>query len=129
MDTKAVESHTLSEGDTTEIKKSVPWIYFVIFFAVLNESIFNVSTPSIAKQFELDAAGVSWVITIFFIVFGLGMVIFGKLSDMFSIKKLIIIGIVIYCIGSILGFILQSWYPAVIISRAIQGAGGSAIPA
>lgn len=126
---KTMESHTLTAADTAEIKKSVPWIYYLIFFAVLNESIFNVSTPSIAKQFELDAAGVSWVITIFFIVFGLGMVIFGKLSDMYSIKKLITIGIVLYCIGSILGFVLQSWYPAVIISRAIQGAGGSAIPA
>jgi DHA2 family metal-tetracycline-proton antiporter-like MFS transporter len=59
----------------------------------------------------------------------MGMVIFGKLSDMYSIKKLITIGIILYSLGSILGFVLQSWYPAVIISRAIQGAGGSAIPA
>jgi DHA2 family metal-tetracycline-proton antiporter-like MFS transporter len=111
------------------MKKSVPWIYFVIFFAVLNESVFNVSTPNIAQQFDLDASGVSWVVTIFFIVFGMGMVIFGKLSDMFSIKKLITIGIVLYSIGSILGFVLQHWYPAIIIARAIQGIGGSAIPA
>jgi MFS transporter, DHA2 family, metal-tetracycline-proton antiporter len=124
-----VESNAKSVADTLEIKKSVPWIYFVLFFAVLNESVFNVSTPSIAKQFELDASGVSWVVTIFFIVFGMGMVIFGKLSDMYSVKKLITIGIVLYSLGSILGFVLQSWYPGVILSRAIQGAGGSAIPA
>ncbi|MEW9674500.1 MFS transporter, partial [Ammoniphilus sp. 3BR4] len=121
--------NTKPVSDSSDIKKSVPWIYYVIFFAVLNESVFNVSTPSIAKQFELDASGVSWVITIFFIVFGMGMVIFGKLSDIYSIKKLITIGIVLYSLGSILGFVLQSWYPAVILSRAIQGAGGSAIPA
>ncbi|MCY9697315.1 MFS transporter [Paenibacillus alginolyticus] len=124
-----VESQTKSVEDNSEIKKSVLWIYFVIFFAVLNESVFNVSTPSIAKQFGLDASGVSWVVTIFFIVFGMGMVIFGKLSDMYSIKKLITIGISLYAFGSILGFVCQSWYPAVILSRAIQGAGGSAIPA
>lgn len=126
---KNVEINTKPVSDSSDIKKSVPWIYYVIFFAVLNESVFNVSTPSIAKQFELDASGVSWVITIFFIVFGMGMVIFGKLSDIYSIKKLITIGIVLYSLGSILGFVLQSWYPAVILSRAIQGAGGSAIPA
>ncbi|WP_245954410.1 MFS transporter [Paenibacillus flagellatus] len=103
--------------------------YYVIFFAVLNESVFNVSTPNIAEQFGLDASGVSWVVTIFFIAFGMGMVIFGKLSDMFSVKKLITIGIVLYSAGSLLGFVLQAWYPAVILSRAIQGAGGSAIPA
>jgi DHA2 family metal-tetracycline-proton antiporter-like MFS transporter len=124
-----VESKIRPVSDNSDIKKCVPWIYYVIFFAVLNESVFNVSTPSIAKQFELDTSEVSWVVTIFFIVFGMGIVIFGKLSDMFSIKKLITIGIVLYSLGSILGFVLQSWYPAVILSRAIQGAGGSAIPA
>ncbi len=126
---KTVERNNKQVTDTSDIKKSVLWIYYVIFFAVLNESVFNVSTPSIAKQFELDASGVSWVVTIFFIVFGMGMVIFGKLSDIYSVKKLITIGIVLYSLGSILGFVLQSWYPAIILSRAIQGAGGSAIPA
>jgi MFS transporter, DHA2 family, metal-tetracycline-proton antiporter len=126
---KTVESNNIPVSGSSDIKKSVPWIYYLIFFAVLNESVFNVSTPSIAKQFELDASGVSWVITIFFIVFGMGMVIFGKLSDIYGVKKLILLGIVLYSLGSILGFVLQSWYPAVILSRAIQGIGGSAIPA
>ncbi|UUZ85084.1 MFS transporter [Paenibacillus sp. P26] len=115
--------------NSSEIKKSVLWIYYVIFFAVLNESVFNVSTPSIAKQFGLDEPGVSWVVTIFFIVFGMGMVVFGKLSDIYSVKKLITLGILLYSLGSLLGFVLQSWYPAIILSRAIQGVGGSAIPA
>ncbi|OXM83419.1 MFS transporter [Paenibacillus rigui] len=123
------ESQTKPAVDHADLKKSVLWIYYVIFFAVLNESVFNVSTPSIAQQFGLDAAGVSWVVTIFFIVFGMGMVIFGKLSDMYSIKKLITIGITLYTCGSVLGFVLQNWYAGVIIARAIQGAGGSAIPA
>lgn len=50
-----VESQSNAVEDNSEIKKSVLWIYYVIFFAVLNESVFNVSTPSIAEQFGLDA--------------------------------------------------------------------------
>jgi DHA2 family metal-tetracycline-proton antiporter-like MFS transporter len=124
-----MESNTNTVHNSSKVKKSVVWIYYVIFFAVLNESVFNVSTPSIAKQFGLDASGVSWVVTIFFIVFGMGTVIFGKLSDIYSVKKLITIGIALYSLGSILGFVFQSSYPAIILSRAIQGAGGSAMPA
>ncbi|MCC2683289.1 MAG: transporter [Paenibacillaceae bacterium] len=124
-----IYNHSKTAMEVAEIKRCVPWIYYVIFFAVLNESVFNVSTPSIAGEFNLDASGVSWVVTIFFIVFGIGMVIYGKLSDMFSVKKLITIGIVTYCVGSLLGFIWQSSYPAIILARALQGAGGSAIPA
>jgi MFS family permease len=112
-----------------DLKKFVPWIVFVIFFAVLNETVFNVSTPKIAAQYDLSPTGVSWVLTVFIITFGIGSVVYGKLADIFSVRKLIGIGIGIYCLGSIIGFALQHWYAAVIVGRAIQGAGASAIPA
>jgi MFS transporter, DHA2 family, metal-tetracycline-proton antiporter len=111
------------------LKKLVPWIVYLIFFAVLNETVFNVSTPKIAEQFALSPSGVSWMMTIFLVFFGIGSVIYGRLSDIFSLRRLIVVGIVIYNIGSVMGFILQSSYPLVIISRAIQGMGASAIPA
>jgi DHA2 family metal-tetracycline-proton antiporter-like MFS transporter len=109
--------------------KLVPWIIYLIFFAVLNETVFNVSTPLIAKQFSLTPAGVSWMMTIFLVFFGIGSVIYGKLSDIYSLRSLIIIGIVIYNVGSIMGFALQFSYPLVIAARALQGIGASAIPA
>lgn len=110
-------------------KKLVPWIIYLIFFAVLNETVFNVSTPKIALQFQLTSAGVSWMMTIFMVFFGIGMVVFGRLSDFHSMKRLIVIGIVLYNVGSVMGFVLQSSYPLVILSRAVQGVGASAIPA
>ncbi len=122
-------SQSEPQTQSSEMKKLVPWIIYIIFFAVLNETVFNVSTPNIANQFHLHPSQVSWVITIFIISFGMGSVIFGKLSDMFSIKKLIMIGIITYAASSLLGFIFHSFYSIVIISRAIQGAGASAIPA
>jgi DHA2 family metal-tetracycline-proton antiporter-like MFS transporter len=111
------------------MKRIVPWIIYIIFFAVLNETVFNVSTPNIAAQFQLQPSQVSWIITIFIIFFGMGSLIFGKLSDMYSIKKLIMIGIITYSASSLIGFIFHSFYPVVIVSRAFQGAGASAIPA
>ncbi|SFL65303.1 MFS transporter, DHA2 family, metal-tetracycline-proton antiporter [Paenibacillus sp. 1_12] len=116
-------------GVSLDLRKTAPWIIFIIFFGVLNETVFNVSTPSIAAQYHLTPSGVSWVVTIFIIFFGIGSVIYGKLSDVYSLKKLIVIGIIVYNVGSILGIICQAWYPAVIAARAIQGAGASAIPA
>jgi DHA2 family metal-tetracycline-proton antiporter-like MFS transporter len=114
---------------TIDVRRTVPWIIFSIFFAVLNETVFNVSTPVIAAQFNLTAAEVSWVMTTFIIFFGVGSVIYGKLSDIFSLRTLIVFGILLYVAGSILGFVLQFYYPAVIAGRGIQGAGASAIPA
>ncbi len=122
-------AHQVSATADIDVKRTVPWIIFVIFFAVLNETVFNVSTPAIAHQFNLSATGVSWVMTTFIIFFGVGSVIYGKLSDILSLKSLIVFGIALYSIGSALGFALQFFYPAVIAARAIQGAGASAIPA
>jgi len=109
--------------------KLVPWIIYLIFFAVLNETVFNVSTPMIARQFQLTPSGVSWMMTIFMVFFGIGSIIYGRLADIFSLRTLILVGIFIYAIGSILGFMLRFSYPLMIASRAIQGIGGSAIPA
>jgi DHA2 family metal-tetracycline-proton antiporter-like MFS transporter len=107
----------------------VPWIAYLIFFAVLNETVFNVSTPMIAARFSLTPSGVSWMMTIFMVFFGIGGVIFGKLSDIFALRSLIRIGVLVYVGASLMGFALRSYYPAVIAARAIQGIGGSAIPA
>jgi MFS transporter, DHA2 family, metal-tetracycline-proton antiporter len=107
----------------------VPWIAFLIFFAVLNETVFNVSTPAIAARFSLTSSGVSWMMTIFMIFFGVGSVLFGKLSDIYSLRPLIFVGVIGYVAASILGFSFHSSYPAVVAARALQGLGGSAIPA
>jgi len=122
--------HTSSPAPTGFNLRSFSYlIVYVIFFAVLNETVFNVSTPKIAEQFHLQPSEVSWVVTTFIITFGIGQVIFGKLADLYDLRRLIVIGIVMYAGASLLGLLLQAWYPAVIVSRAIQGAGASAMPA
>jgi MFS transporter, DHA2 family, metal-tetracycline-proton antiporter len=110
-------------------RKIVPWIAYLIFFAVLNETVFNVSTPKIAAQFSLSPSGVSWMMTVFMVLFGIGAVIYGKLSDIFSLRSLIRAGVGIYVGASLLGFAFRDSYPAVLLARALQGVGGSAIPA
>lgn len=112
-----------------DLKKTLPWILLLIFLAVLNETVFNVSTPAIAAEFALSPTGVSWVVTAFIVFFGIGSVVYGRLSDLFSLRLLITVGIVIYATGSLIGFAFQAWYPMIIVARVLQGIGGSAIPA
>ena len=119
------ESMSSTPGKSASL---VPWITYLIFFAVLNETVFNVSTPAIAVQFSLTSSGVSWMMTIFMIFFGVGSVLFGKLSDIYSLRLLIFVGVLGYFAASIFGFAFRSSYPAVVAARALQGLGGSAIP-
>jgi len=123
MTEKAASAPAIDAGRT------LPWLIYLVFFAVLNETVFNVSTPAISHQFSLSASGVSWVMTSFIVFFAMGSVIFGRLSDLFSIKRLILIGIFLYAGASAAGLMVQSFYPGVVAARAIQGAGASALPA
>jgi DHA2 family metal-tetracycline-proton antiporter-like MFS transporter len=122
-----VEKETVTTAK--DPRKLVPWLAYLIFFAVLNETVFNVSTPAISAQFRLTPSGVSWMMTVFMVFFGVGGVIFGKLSDIFSLRSLIRAGVLLYVGASLAGFLFRSSYAAVVAARALQGIGGSAIPA
>jgi MFS transporter, DHA2 family, metal-tetracycline-proton antiporter len=126
---EAATAAQTTASPTINAGKTLPWLIYLVFFAVLNETVFNVSTPAISKSFGLTPSGVSWVMTAFIVFFAMGSVIFGRLSDIFSIRRLILIGILMYAAASVAGFAMQSFYPGVIAARAVQGAGASALPA
>src|SRR5699024_10195117 len=55
--------------------------------------------------------------------FGVEAVIYVALADFIDIRKLLIIGIVLICVGSVMGFIFHQSFPLIVISRVIQTAG------
>ena len=68
----------------------------------------------------------SWVFSIYMLTSALTTPIFGKLADLYSKRRLMLIGIGIFLIGSTLCGAAQSM-EAMIVFRAIQGLGGGAI--
>ncbi|MFC1535231.1 MFS transporter [Thermodesulfobacteriota bacterium] len=100
----------------------------IIFVSVLNGVMFNIAIPDIAHEFSLKPSEVSWVITGFIITFALGSIIYGKLADIYSLKELITLGLLLLNVGSLIGFFAPS-YPILILARLVQAAGGASIPA
>ncbi|WP_339224412.1 MFS transporter [Paenibacillus sp. FSL W7-1332] len=113
----------------TNVKGAFAWLGFLVFFSVLNETVFNVALPDIARQFHVEPSTANWVNTGFMLTFAIGSFVYGKMSDLYGIKKMLMIGIVTYGSGSMLGLAGHAYLPAVIAARFIQGAGASAIPA
>ena len=101
---------------------------FIIFFSVLNGMMFQVAIPDISAEFNLLPSEVSWVMTGYILVFAVGALLYGKLADIYPVKRLITTGLILMSAGSVLGF-LSKWYPMLIIARLIQAGGGAAIPA
>ena len=74
-------------------------ISFIIFFSVLNGMMFQVAIPDIAAEFALLPSEVSWVMTGYILVFAVGALMYGKLADIYPVKRLITIGLTLMNAG------------------------------
>ncbi|HEU4340651.1 MAG TPA: MDR family MFS transporter [Candidatus Binatia bacterium] len=97
----------------------------VIFLFAIDATIVSTSMPTIvAKLGGLELY--SWVFSIYMLTSALATPIFGKLSDLFDRRNLMLAGIAIFVLGSALCGAAQTM-EMMIWFRAIQGLGGGAI--
>ncbi|MGF2768552.1 MFS transporter [Bacillus cereus] len=112
-----------------DISNHSKWFVFTLCFIVLlgpmNAVLFNVALEDIANDLSISQSKVSWVVIGYSLVVGIGSMIYGKLADRYSVKRLLIISIIIFVAGSIVGFVNQS-YEIIIFARLVQASGGAA---
>ncbi|MDE5053286.1 MFS transporter [Niallia taxi] len=99
-----------------------------LVFSSMSATMFNVALPSITKELFLTSSQSSWIVTSYMIVYALGSVSYGKLADKYKLKNLITVGILLFSIGSLVGF-LSNNFSLIIISRIMQAMGASVLPA
>src|SRR5690625_3937672 len=103
-------------------------VLFVI--ATLLTKAFEIVSPSIANTFQIDASTASLTVTFSTLGLGIAAIVFGSLSDFLPIKKLLYIGMSVFLIGSILGFVLQQSFIVVaapIDCRILQSIGAASM--
>ena len=91
---------------------------------VLDFSIVNVALPEIAQGLGFSRSGLSWVLSAYALAFGGLLLLGGRLADLAGRRRMFLIGLAIFGIGSLLGGL--SVDPAMLVAmRAMQGAGGA----
>lgn len=103
-------------------------LVFTLILSVMNGSMFNVALPTISEDFRLSPAQVSWIVTGYLIVYAVGAVMFGKLTEKYAPKNLLTFGLLVLAAGSVLGLV-SSAYGMIIVARICQAVGASVIPA
>ncbi len=97
----------------------------VIFLFAIDGTIVSTAMPTIvAKLGGLELY--SWVFSVYMLTSALTTPIFGKLADLLSQRRLMLVGIAIFVLGSTLCGAAQSM-EALVLFRAVQGLGGGAI--
>ncbi|TAL47089.1 MFS transporter [archaeon] len=95
------------------------------FLSALDQTIVATALPSIIASLG-GIEFLSWIVSSYLLTSTITIVIYGKLSDMYGRKRLLILGIGIFLAGSVLAGLSQDIVQLVVF-RAIQGIGGGAI--
>lgn len=93
-----------------------------VFMGSLDTGIIGPVLPSIEQTFNLTSRESSWIFTLFVIFFMIGSPVMAKFSDFYGRKKIFILDVVLFGIGSLLIASAIS-IEAIFIGRIIQGFG------
>jgi DHA2 family metal-tetracycline-proton antiporter-like MFS transporter len=99
-----------------------------VFVSVLNSSMVNVVVPVIGRDYGVTEAEVGWVITGFLLTFAVGIPLYGRAADVFSIRRAFVVGLATFAAGSLVCVLAPTLW-VLVLGRLVQGAGGAAIPA
>ncbi len=85
-----------------------------------------VSLPAIGLEFSSDAASISWLGTILFLVAGVCQIPFGRLADILGVRRLFSIGVGIYLFAAIISALAPSAW-MLMAGRAVAGIGAGMV--
>ena len=80
----------------------------------------NIALPSIGRELGMNAILLSWVPTAYLLTAAMFLVPFGRIADIYGLKKIFVFGMVIHTLGALLSSVAQSAL-TLILFRAIQG--------
>ena len=105
------------------------WILLTViigtFLGRLDQTIVNLALPKIISQFGITVSAAGWIATAYILANAIFVPIWGKLGDTLGRRKVYVLGLSIFIIGSVLAAF--SWnLSSMIFFRVIQAVAGSA---
>ena len=100
-------------------------LLLTMLMASLNQTVLATALPTIVGDLN-GVNHMSWVITSFILASTITMPVYGRISDVFGRRPVILVAIGLFMIGSITGALASS-IEVLIVSRVIQGLGGGGL--
>ena len=97
-----------------------------LIMAILDATIVNVALVPMAEAFKTDLSTIQWVVTGYFLAQAAVIPVSGYLSNLFGIKRVFMICLGLFTLGSLLCAVSQS-EGQLIAFRVLQGMGGGAL--
>ena len=100
-------------------------VLIAAFIVVLDTTILNVAIPTIIRDLDTTVAAVEWVVTGYALVFATFLIIGGRLGDVYGHRRIFMIGVALFGIGSFVASISTSVGQLIVGEAVIEGLGAS----
>jgi len=96
-----------------------------VFIVVLDNTVLNVSIPTILRDLHTTLPSLQWVVTGYALTFAALLIIGGRLGDVFGHRRVFIVGTLLFGAGSLLASESTSVGELVLGEAVIEGIGAS----
>ena len=99
-------------------------VAFGLFMIMLDNTVVNVSLPSIERDLHIGISELEWVVNAYALTFGVLLLTGGKLADLLGRRRIFIVGLVIFTASSFFCGIASN-ATLLIGARTVQGVGAA----
>ncbi|MFI5013046.1 MAG: MDR family MFS transporter [Hyphomicrobiales bacterium] len=111
--------------DAREIRSVFAGIMLAMFLAALDQTIIATALPLIARDLG-DVASLPWVATAYLLAATAVTPLYGKASDIYGRRVMLLVGIATFVLGSIVCALAPTML-VLILARGLQGLGGGGL--
>lgn len=110
-----------------------PYIFLLLAFILIEATgafeqvMIYAAIPFLMGHFHMDAAALSWTVTLFLLVGAGTAAISSRLADLYGRKRVLLALMTISAVGSFVSFAFAN-YEAILVGRALQGTSAALFP-
>jgi EmrB/QacA subfamily drug resistance transporter len=97
-----------------------------MFLAALDQTVVATAGPDIQKALAIEPSLYTWITTAYLVASTVLVPVYGKLSDTYGRRRIVVIGVLIFLVGSV-ACGLSKTTGQLIFFRAVQGVGSASI--
>ena len=121
----AVGAAAAAEPDRAFIRSVMAGIMLAMFLSALEQTIVAPALPAIGKSLA-DIDNLSWVVTAYLLAATATTPLFGKLSDIYGRRAIMLVAIGIFIVASVVCAMAPTMW-VLVLGRALQGIGGGGL--
>ncbi|WP_030510541.1 MFS transporter [Microbispora rosea] len=105
---------------------TLPTVLTGVFVAILDFFIVNVAIPTMQRDLRAGPAAVEWVVAGYALAYGSGLVLGGRLGDVFGRRRTFALGLALFTLASVACGLAPD-AGSLVVARVVQGAAAAVL--